>query len=221
MDDGSTRRRPARRPARDPPTDDPNGAGQYDVGLPADPGRTEEPWPSAGSIHDRPDLADHGIGPVPERPTSWRTFLAAHWDAIAAADFFITEVWTARGLVTFYRLFVIELASRRVHLVGSTPHPDDPFMVQIDRTLTHADDGALLNHRITDLRPGHEMERGVSADVGGRWGSSHPHAVPRPQRQRVCRTVCATTAQRGDCRGNAVNSMQPGCIRDEGRPLGL
>src|SRR5262245_5761920 len=93
-------------------------------------------------------LRDHGLSPVPERPTSWRTFLAAHWDTIAAADFFATEVWTARGLVTYYTLFVIELASRRVHLVGSTPHPDDGFVVQIARTLTHAGDGALAGHRI-------------------------------------------------------------------------
>jgi hypothetical protein len=34
---------------------------------------------------------------VPERPTSWRTFLRAHWGAIAGADFFTTEVWTWRG----------------------------------------------------------------------------------------------------------------------------
>jgi hypothetical protein len=31
---------------------------------------------------------------------SWRTFLAAHWGAIAAADFFTTEIWSRRGLVT-------------------------------------------------------------------------------------------------------------------------
>jgi transposase InsO family protein len=93
-------------------------------------------------------LQDHGISPVPDRPTSWRTFLAAHWDTIAAADFFTTEVWTARGLVTYYTLFVIELASRRVYLVGSTPHPDEAFVVQMARTLTHAGDGALAGHRI-------------------------------------------------------------------------
>src|SRR5262249_11811825 len=93
-------------------------------------------------------LRDNGISPVPERPTSWRTFLAVHWDAIAAADFFTTEVWTARGLVTYYTLFVIELASRRVHLMGSTPHPDDALVVQVARTLTHADDGTLRGHRI-------------------------------------------------------------------------
>ena len=68
-------------------------------------------------------LRTHGIGPVPERPMSWRTFLAAHWGAIAAAYFFTTEVWTVRGLVTDYTVFVIDLESRRVHLAGSTPHP--------------------------------------------------------------------------------------------------
>jgi len=70
-------------------------------------------------------LRAQGIPPVPERPTSWRTFLRAHWGAIAGADFFTTEVWTWRGLVTFYTVFVIDLASRRVHIVGSTSHPNE------------------------------------------------------------------------------------------------
>jgi hypothetical protein len=55
-------------------------------------------------------LKAQGIPPVPERPTSWQTFLRAHWGAIAGADFFTTEVWTWRGLVTFYTIFVIDLA---------------------------------------------------------------------------------------------------------------
>jgi putative transposase len=85
---------------------------------------------------------------VPERPTSWRTFLRAHWGAIAGADFFTTEVWTWRGLVTYYTVFVIDLASRRVQIVGSTPHPDDLFMRQVGRTLTAADEGTLVGHRV-------------------------------------------------------------------------
>ena len=36
----------------------------------------------------------HGLTPAPTRPTSWQTFLRAHWGAIAGADFFTTEVWT-------------------------------------------------------------------------------------------------------------------------------
>jgi hypothetical protein len=50
------------------------------------------------------------------------------WGEIATADFFTTEVWTWRGLVTIYTVFVIELAPRRVHILGSTPHPDDALM---------------------------------------------------------------------------------------------
>jgi putative transposase len=93
-------------------------------------------------------LKAEGIPPVPERPTSWQTFLRAHWGAIAGADFFTTEVWTWRGLVTFYTVFVIDLASRRVQIVGSTPHPDERFMRQVGRTLTAADEGVLVGHRV-------------------------------------------------------------------------
>src|SRR5438445_2105352 len=84
-------------------------------------------------------LKAHGLAPVPERPTSWQTFLRAHRDAIAAADFFTTEVWTWRGLVPVYTVFVIHLASRRVQIMGSTAHPDEAFMRQVGRTLTMAD----------------------------------------------------------------------------------
>jgi transposase InsO family protein len=89
-----------------------------------------------------------GVPPVPERPTSWQTFLRAHWGVIAGADFFTTEVWTWRGLVTYYTVFVIDLASRRVQILGSTPHPNERFMRQVGRTCTTADDGLLHDHRV-------------------------------------------------------------------------
>jgi transposase InsO family protein len=41
--------------------------------------------------------------------------------------------------VTFYTVFVIDLATRRVRVLGTTPHPDDAFMRQAVRTLTMAD----------------------------------------------------------------------------------
>jgi putative transposase len=93
-------------------------------------------------------LKAHGLPPVPDRPTSWQTFLRAHWGAIAGADFFTTEVWTWRGLVTYYTVFVIDLASRRIQIVGSTPHPGDLFMRQVGRTLTAAEVGLLRDHRV-------------------------------------------------------------------------
>jgi transposase InsO family protein len=84
-------------------------------------------------------LKTRGLAPAPKRPTSWQTFLRAHWGAIAGTDFFTTEVWTWRGLVTFYTVFVIDLATRRVQVLGTTPHPDEAFMRQVARTLTMAD----------------------------------------------------------------------------------
>jgi len=62
--------------------------------------------------------------------------MRAHWGAIAGADFFTTEVWIARGLVTYYTLFVLDLESRRVQLVGSTRNPDAAFVAQAGQRLT-------------------------------------------------------------------------------------
>jgi len=93
-------------------------------------------------------LQDNGIPPAPGRPSSWRTFMRAHWGAIAGADFFTTEVWTARGLVTYYTLFVLDLKSRRVEIVGSTRNPDAAFMGQAAWRLTDAVDGFLARHRV-------------------------------------------------------------------------
>jgi transposase InsO family protein len=93
-------------------------------------------------------LKTNEISPAPDRPTSWRMFLRAHWGAIAGADFFTTEVWTPRGLIAYYTLFVLDLRSRRVHVVGSTPTPDGGFMVQAARRLTDAVDGFLVGHQI-------------------------------------------------------------------------
>ncbi len=92
-------------------------------------------------------LKNHGIEPAPDRKrqTTWKTFLKAHWDVLAAVDFTTIEVWTKKGLVTYYLLFAIELATRRVQFAGSTTSPDDIWMKQIARNLTDDFDGLLCN----------------------------------------------------------------------------
>jgi hypothetical protein len=66
-------------------------------------------------------LKDHGIAPAPERGTkiSWKTFLAAHWEGLGAADFFTVEVLTIRGLVRYVVFFVMKLKTRTVEIAGS------------------------------------------------------------------------------------------------------
>ena len=92
-------------------------------------------------------LKEHGIHPSPDRPMSWRTFVRSHAHLIAAADFFTTEVWTARGLVTYFTLFVIDVATRRVYIAGTTTNPTSSWMEQIARNLTDSEDGFLKEKR--------------------------------------------------------------------------
>jgi len=81
-----------------------------------------------------------------DRPSSWRTFLRAHWGRVAAMDFLTAEVWTANGLETQHVLFVIDLKTRRVDLAGITPHPTAAVMAQVARNLTDPEDGFLRGH---------------------------------------------------------------------------
>ncbi len=89
-------------------------------------------------------LKDNGIPPSTGRSTTWNAFIKTHANVICATDFFTTEVWTARGLVTHYVLFVIDHATRKVHIAGITPHPNSAFMAQVARNLTDCVDGFLL-----------------------------------------------------------------------------
>ena len=94
-------------------------------------------------------LKAHGIEPAPQRKrqTTWKTFLQAHWDVLAAIDFTTIEMWTRGGLVTVYLLFVIESSSRRVHLAGCTSSPNEAWMKQVGRNLTDPFDGFLHGKR--------------------------------------------------------------------------
>src|SRR5262245_51727623 len=101
-------------------------------------------------------LKHHGIVPAPERRANlpWKTFLAAHWDGLAAADFFTVEVLTAAGLIRYVVLFVMKLKTRTVEIAGLTSQPDENWMTQVARNLTDAD-GFLrgMEYLILDRHP--------------------------------------------------------------------
>jgi len=90
-------------------------------------------------------LKEYGIEPAPDRQrtTTWKTFLRAHWEVLAAVDFATIEVWTRGGLVTFYILVVMRLSTRRIEIAGITPHPDSAWVQQVARNLTDCYDGFL------------------------------------------------------------------------------
>ncbi len=90
-------------------------------------------------------LKDHGIEPAPERKksTQWKIFLKAHWDALAAIDFFSVEVLTFASIIRYQILLVMRLKTREVQIAGITAQPCEKWMLQMVRNLTDCFDGLL------------------------------------------------------------------------------
>ena len=116
-------------------------------------GRIEGALSNLGHKLGRTTIAEilkrHGIEPAPERKrkTTWKEFLAQHWEVLVAADFFTVEVWTRKGLQRFMVLFFIELSTRRVEIAGIASVANGLWMTQMARNVTDPFDGILAGKR--------------------------------------------------------------------------
>jgi len=157
------------------------------------------------------------IPPAPKRhtDTTWRTFLHAQAATMLATDFF--HVDCAVTLQRLYCLFVIEVGSRYVHILGVTANPDGAWATQqIRNLLINLGDRAADGRFLVRDRAGQFTEAfdAVLADAGIQAVKIPPRS-PRANAyaERFVLTARTEVTDRMLIVGPAASADDPGPVR--------
>jgi hypothetical protein len=116
---------------------------------------------------------------------------------------------TLAGWINRHQQHVIDLRSRRVHVVGVTPTPDAGFMAQAARRLTGAVDGWPARHRILIGDRDSKCTGGFRRIVEGAGGGSCRTPIQAPNANayagRFVRSI------REECRDRLILFESTGC----------
>ena len=156
--DGANAKKPKRKPGRPPITEDVTAiilrmARETGWGYARICGELKKLGINVAINTIKKILIRNGFHPSPWRTKGdWATFMKRHMETLWACDFFTKDVWTVGGKVTFYVLFFIDVATRRVRIAGMTCNPTGPWVEQQARNLAMdlADQGKKVTYLLKD-----------------------------------------------------------------------
>ncbi|MBP2329106.1 transposase InsO family protein [Kibdelosporangium banguiense] len=105
-------------------------------------------------------LRANGVPPSTRRDDTWRTFLRAQADSLLAIDLFHIDTVTLKRL---YVAFIIDIKTRRVHLLSITEHPTTDWVAQVAREL--ASDLEEAGHRFRHIIRDRDAKFGTAFDA--------------------------------------------------------
>jgi putative transposase len=115
-----------------------------------------------------------GVDPAPTRSVvSWQQFLRAHAKGVLAVDFFTVDTVLLQRL---YVPFVLEVATRRVHVLGVTSHPAGHRVTQQARNLLMNVEDLVGQLRLSDPGSGSEVHRRLRRRLRSRGDPGAAHA---------------------------------------------